>query len=213
MPSIDEEREVLKSGVFIAVFSSALLVVVGLFWGFPWQALLLLVVVSVAIGGLISGMTLADVRSAARRKALTHGALTTWAGRNGGSFGTTVAAFTGDAQGWESPASPRFRGELLAVGRPQGVEVGVACCVEDVGEAGTAVTAVLVRLRGQRPPARLSRREIRRLDLPQGVDSVETGDRELLVRYEGWPHSSSAVDVLVDAAVHLATNSHDVGDS
>ncbi|MEU9897899.1 hypothetical protein AB0H67_30940 [Streptomyces phaeochromogenes] len=44
------------------------------------------------------------------------------------------------------------------------------------------------------------------------MDSVETGDRELRVRYEGWPHSSAAVDVLVDAAVHLAADSHDVGD-
>ncbi|MFI6274805.1 hypothetical protein [Streptomyces sp. NPDC050988] len=43
------------------------------------------------------------------------------------------------------------------------------------------------------------------------MDSVETGDRELRVRYEGWPHSPSAVDVLVDAAVHLAANPHDVG--
>lgn len=41
--------------------SSALLVGVGLFWGFPWQMSLLLVVVSVAIAGLISGMTLAGV--------------------------------------------------------------------------------------------------------------------------------------------------------
>lgn len=99
------------------------------------------------------------------------------------------------------------------MGRPQGVEVGVACSVEDVGEAGTVVTVVLVRLPGQRPAARLSRREIRRLGLPHGVDSVETGDCELRVRYEGWPHSSSAVDVLVDAAVHLAANPHDVGDA
>ncbi|MEU9879258.1 hypothetical protein [Streptomyces phaeochromogenes] len=75
------------------------------------------------------------------------------------------------------------------------------------------VTVVLVRLPGQRSPARLSRREIRRLDLPYGVDSVETGDRELRVRYEGWPHSCAAVDVLVDAAVHLAADSHDVGDA
>ncbi|WP_405541580.1 hypothetical protein OG478_04395 [Streptomyces phaeochromogenes] len=145
MPSMDEEREVLKTGVFLAVFSAALLVGVGLFWGFPWQVSLLFVVVSVAIAGLISGMTLAGVRSAARRKVLTHGALVTWAGRNEGRFGTAVAEFTGDAQGWEVAASPRFRGELLAVGRPQGVEVGVACSVEDVGEAGTAVTAVLWR--------------------------------------------------------------------
>lgn len=213
MPSMDEEREVLKMGVFLAVFSSALLVAVGFFWGFPWQVSLLLVVVSFAIAGLISGMTLAGVRSAARRKALTHGALVMWASRNEGRFGTTVAEFTGDAQGWELSASPRFRGELLAVGRPQGVEVGLACSVEDVGEAGTAVTVVLVRLPGQRSPGRLSRREIRRLDLPYGVDSVVTDDRELRVRYEGWPHSSSAVDVLVDAAVHLAADSHDVGDA
>lgn len=97
MPSMDEEREVLKTRVFLAVFSSALLVAVGLFWGFPWQVSLLFVVVSFAIAGLISGMTLAGVRSAARRKALTHGALVMWASRNEGRFGTTVAEFTGDA--------------------------------------------------------------------------------------------------------------------
>ncbi|WAU81928.1 hypothetical protein O1Q96_20340 [Streptomyces sp. Qhu-G9] len=204
MPSTDDEREVLTSGVHLAVFSTVLLVVIGLVWDFPWQALVLFVVASVAVSGLITVMTLADVQRAAQRRAMTQGALVTWAGRNGGSFVTTSAALTGDVQRWELPASPRFRGELLAVGRCQGIEVGVACSIEDVGEVGTSITAVLLRLSEQRPTAQLRRRDIRRLDLPQGVDSVETDGHELRVRFEGWPPSPTAVDTLVDAVVRLA---------
>ncbi|MER6134234.1 hypothetical protein [Streptomyces sp. NPDC001815] len=207
MPSTDDEREALTTGVHLAAFPTVLLVVIGLVWDVPWQVTVLFVVASVAVSGLITVMTLGYVRSAAQRKAMTQGALDTWAGRNGGTFGTNPAALASDVQGWELPTSPRFRGELLAVGRCQGIEVGVACSIEDVGEAGTSITAVLLRLPEQRPTARLRRRrDIRRLDLPQGVDSVETDGHELRVRFEGWPQSPTAVDTLVDAVVRLAAS-------
>ncbi|MEV5428204.1 hypothetical protein [Streptomyces sp. NPDC052701] len=197
----------LRAGVLLAVGSSAVLVGVGVFWGFPWQLLLLLVAGTIVLAGLLCAMSLPAVRLDARLRATGRDTLITWAGRNGGRYGTVPAEFVTGGKGWELPVSPLFRGELLAVGRREGVEVGIACSTVDVGEAGTAWhTTVLVRLPRERPPARLRRRETHHLDLPQRVESVETGGRALCVRYEGWPEGSLWLDARVDAAVRLAVS-------
>ncbi|MFE9680689.1 hypothetical protein [Streptomyces sp. NPDC006285] len=80
-----------------------------------------------------------------------------------------------------------------------------------MGEAGTALTAVLVLLPERRPAERLRRhRDIRRLDLPYDVDSVETSGRVLRAWYEGWPVSYAVLDRMAEAAVRLALDPHDV---
>ncbi|MFJ4467691.1 hypothetical protein ACIP2X_09495 [Streptomyces sp. NPDC089424] len=208
MPSRDEEREVRRAGVLLAAVSAAVLVVAGLFFGFPWQVSLLLVVVSAVTAVVITWMTLGQVRRSAQRKAQTQSILSAWADLNEGRFGTASAAFTGGTPRWELPASPRFSGELLAVGRRDGVEVGVVCSMEDRGEAGVALTTVMVLLPEEGPPARPHRGKARELGLPYGVDAVETSGHELRVRYEGWPESAPVLRTMVDAAVRLATDPH-----
>lgn len=195
-------------GVAIAGGGSALLLVGGLIWGFPWQVILLVVAFTVVLGVAISAMTLAEVRRDAERQARSRAMLTAWAGRNGGRCETDLAALTTDGEQWKLPASPLFRGEVLAVVHRDGVEVGIACSIVDDGlEGGNSwYTAILVRLTEERPPTRLHRREIRRLDLPPGVVSVETGRQELCVRYVGWPDASPVLDTRVDAAVRLAAS-------
>ncbi|MFJ6901899.1 hypothetical protein [Streptomyces hokutonensis] len=118
-----------------------------------------------------------------------------------------MAAFITDGEGWELPASPHFRGTLLAVGHQGGVEVGITCSEGWDPEAETIwhMTA-LVRLGEERSPARLHSREMRRLGLPQGVASVAMDGRELCVRYAGWPEDFVALNARVDAAVHLAVS-------
>ncbi|MFC4502900.1 MULTISPECIES: hypothetical protein [Streptomyces] len=205
MPFMDGEREVLTEGAVIAAFSSAALLVLGVIWGFPWQALLLFFAVSVVIIGLITASSLADARRDAQRRAESSQALITWAGRNGGRYGTALAAFTNE-EGWELPASPLFRGQLLAVGRQDCVEVGIACSTEDVGEVTAWHTVVLVRLPAERLPIRLRGREVHQLGLPRGVESVEMDGRQLCVRYVGWPEGSLALNERVDAAVRLGAS-------
>ncbi|MFF8633532.1 hypothetical protein ACF052_04860 [Streptomyces pilosus] len=207
MPLFDEEREELRTGASLAAFSSALFLVVGVIWGFPWQMVLLLVVVSVAVAGLITAMSLPDARRDALRRAASRDTLIAWAGRNGWRYGTELADFTTDGKGWELLESAVSGGQLLAVGRRDGVDVGISCFTELWGEAGVAWrTAVLVRLPEERPPTRLRRREIRQLDLPQEVESVKIDGRELSVRYEGWPVTPLWLDSRVDAAVRLAAS-------
>jgi hypothetical protein len=100
-----------------------------------------------------------------------------------------------------------FCGTLLAVGHRDGVEVGIACSTDWDLEGGTTWRmAVLVRLFEERSPARLRRREIHRLGLPQGVASVAMGGRELCVRYQGWPDDFVALNARVDAAVRPAAS-------
>ncbi|MEV1067378.1 hypothetical protein [Streptomyces sp. NPDC050263] len=208
MPLMDDEREALIMGVVIAGGGSVFLLVCGLIWGFPWQAILLVAAVTVVLGVTLSAMTLAEVRRDAERKSRSRGLLTAWAGRNGGRCETDLDAFTADGEEWKLPASPLFRGELLAVVHRDGVEVGIACSTVDEGlEGGNSwYTAILVRLSEKRPPARLHRRDAGRLDLPQDVKSVETGRQELCVWYVGWPDASHVLDTRVDAAVRLAAS-------
>ncbi|MFJ2263068.1 hypothetical protein ACIOKD_32990 [Streptomyces sp. NPDC087844] len=203
MPSGDEEREALKEGSFIAVGASAVLVVTGLLFGFPWQLSLLLAVITLALVGVLTGLTLRDTRQAAQRRAVSHAVLSAWADRNEGCFGTASTAFTGDATRWQLSASSWHRGELFALGRREGTEVGVVCSAEDTGEVLAELTTILVLLPERRPPARLRRRDISRLDLPYSVASVETNGRELSVRYEGWPRSPSMLDTMTTATIRL----------
>ncbi|MER5904907.1 hypothetical protein ABT150_33255 [Streptomyces mirabilis] len=202
-----DERDTLIMGAFIGGGGAALLLVFDLFWRFPWQVVLLLVAGMVVLGGLIAAMSLADVRREADRRESSRVSLLAWAVLNEGRCETDLAAFTADREGWELPASPLFCGTLLAVGHRDGVEVGIACSTDWDLEGGTIWRmTVLVRLSEERSPARLRRREIHRLGLPQGVVSVSMGGRELCVRYQGWPDDFVALNARVDAAVHLAAS-------
>ncbi|MFH8465213.1 hypothetical protein [Streptomyces sp. NPDC017991] len=203
MPSSDEDSEALKEGLFIAVSASAVLVVTGLFFGFPWQLSLFVLVITVALVAVLTGVALRDARESAQRRTVSQGVLSAWAARNEGCFGTATTAFTGDATRWQLSASSWYPGSLFALGRREGTEVGVVCSTEDTGEVMAELTTILVLLPERRPTARLRRRDIRRLDLPYGVASVETNGRELSVRYEGWPRSSSMLDTMIDATVRL----------
>ncbi|WP_159062991.1 hypothetical protein [Streptomyces scabiei] len=179
----------------------------GLIWGAPWQAILVVVAFTAVLGGVITAKSLADVQRDAERRASSHGALITWAGRNMGRCGTDLAAFTTDGEGWALSASPLFRGELLAVGYRDGVEVGIACSTYEGAEGETNwYTVVLVRLPEERAPARLRSREIRQLGLPRGAESVEMDGRVLRVGYGGWPEGSLALNARVDAAVRVAAS-------
>lgn len=204
---MDDEREALIMAAVIGGGGSALLLVCGLIWEFPWQVMLLVVAFTVVLGGLIAAMSLADVRRDAERRASSRVALLAWACLNGGRCETDLAAFTTDGEEWELPASLLFRGELLAVGHRDGVEVGITCSTNNDLEGGTTWhMAVWVRLSEERSPARLRRQEIRRLGLPQGVGSVTMDGRELRVGYRGWPDDFLALGVRVDAAVRLAAS-------
>ncbi|MFF7470273.1 hypothetical protein [Streptomyces sp. NPDC008092] len=203
----DDARDTLITGAVIGGGGAALLVGCGLFWGFPWQVLLLLVAVMAVLGGLIAAMSFADGRREAERRENSRVSLLAWVVVNGGRCETDLAAFTADGEGWESPKSPLFRGTLLAVGHRDGVEVGISCATDFCSEGGTTWhTAVLVRLGEERSPARLGRREIHRLGLPRRVTSVAMDGRELCVRYGGWPDDFVALNTQVDAAVRLAAS-------
>lgn len=195
----------------MAAAGSAVVLAYWVFWDWPWQMLLFLAAVLALTGVWITAASKADAQRDAQRRENSRWVLTAWADRNGWSCGADLAAFTTNSaeptheERRELLASPLFRGELFAVGRRDGVEVGIVCSTEDAGEIGTAwLTAVLVRLPEERPSARLSAREIRGLGLPVSVESVKSVGRELCVRYRGWPGKWTPLDEQVDAAVHLA---------
>lgn len=172
MRVMDDERAALIMGAVIGGGGSALVLVCGVIWAFPWQVMLFFVAFMVVLGGLLAAMSLAGVRREEQRR-----------------------------------ASPLFRGELLAAGHRDGVEVGIACSTDNSCEVGTTWhIPVLVRLSEERSPARLRRREIRRLGVPQGVGSAAVGGRVLCVRYEGRPDDFVALNARVDAAVRLAAS-------
>ncbi|WP_329374905.1 hypothetical protein [Streptomyces sp. NBC_01483] len=184
-----------------------LVLVCELFWRFPWQVIVLLAAGMVVTGVLLAAMSLGDEQRDADRRESSRVSLLAWACLNGGRCETDSAAFTTDGEGWELPASPLFRGTLLAVGHREGVEVGITCSMGWDPEAETIWhMTVLVRLCEERSPARLRRREIHRLGLPQDVASVAMGGRELCVRYAGWPEDFVALNAQVDAAVRLAAS-------
>lgn len=195
----------------MAAAGSAVLLAFWVVWDWPWQLLLFLAAVLVVTGIWITATSDADAERESQRRENSRWILMAWADRNGWSCGADLAAVTASSaeptheERWELPASPLFRGELFAVGRRDGVEVGIVCSTEDAGEIGTAwLTAVVVRLPEERPSTRLRAREIRRLGLPANVESVKSVGRELCVRYEGWPGKWTPLDEQVDAALHLA---------
>ncbi|MPY60192.1 hypothetical protein [Streptomyces spongiae] len=110
---MDDERETLITGAVIGGGGTALLLVCGLIWGFPWHAMLLVVAFTVVLGFAIAAMSLADVRRDAERRARS------------------------------------LRGDLPAVVHRDGVEAGIVCSTDGDAEG-----------------------EIRRLGLPQDVESV-----------------------------------------
>ncbi|MGW1667756.1 hypothetical protein [Streptomyces sp. NPDC002324] len=204
MPLKDDERKALREAAVVGGGGAAIVLVIGGVSEFPWWMTLPLVVLMLVISCALSAMELATARRHAERRENSRGTLIAWADRHEGRCGTDPAAFAGEGERWKLPASPLFRGDLLAVGRRDGVEVAVACVTAEHDDGMAWYMVVLVRLPEERPRARLSYPEIRRLALPQGAGSVETDGRELRVRYPGWPERSLVLNTRVDAAVRVA---------
>lgn len=184
--------------------------VIGLLIRLPADVLVLAVAVSAAAGGLVALVTAAGGRRDTRLWQEAAVAVSAWAARNAGQSETSQAAF---AAGWTLPASPRFAGTVLAVGRLDGFEVGVTCYTHSDDEGGpTRHTGVLVRLRNPHPPVCARWRFRRRFtepvadrlaDLTGRVELVEIEDRELRISYQGWPEAVD-LDACVEGAVDVA---------
>jgi len=202
----------------LLVGGSALTVlIVGLLMGLTPFVLVPAVAASAAAGGVIAFMATAGQRRDMRRWQEAAVALSAWAGRHAGQSETNPAAFTGD---WTLPASPRFVGSILAVGRPDGFEVGVSCYTQPDGEGFGRHTTIFVRLRHEHPPVRARWRFRRRFAEPVAgklaelavcVELVEVEDRELRIFYSGWPEALE-LEACVDGAVEVA-RALDRGDS
>ncbi|MFJ3803265.1 hypothetical protein ACIPSJ_44185 [Streptomyces sp. NPDC090088] len=203
----DDTRDTLLMGAAGGGFAAVLLLVVELFMRLPWQWMVPLPAGALVFGVLLAATSLGDEEREAERREGSRVCLLAWACLNGGRCETDPAAFTTDGEGWELPASRLFRGTLLAVGHREGVEVGIACAMsEDPSAEYFWYMTVLVRLREEHSPARVHHRKTHRLGLPSEVESVAMADRELCVRYAGWPTDFVALNRQVDAVVRLAAS-------
>ncbi|WP_217552299.1 hypothetical protein [Streptomyces sp. GbtcB6] len=201
-----DTRDTLLMGAAIGGFTAVLLLVVELFLRWPWQWMVPLPATGFVFGVLLAAMSLGDEERAADRRENSRVILLAWACLNGGRCETDPAAFTTDGEGWELPASPLFRGSLLAVGHRDGVEVGISCSAHRDPEADSnQPMTILVRLSEERSPARVHHRKLHRLGLGD-VASAAMGGRELWVKYDGWPHDFGELNAQVDAAVRLASS-------
>ncbi|MEU6194365.1 hypothetical protein [Streptomyces sp. NPDC047061] len=202
-----DTRITLVTGVALGGFPTVLLLVCDLFLRLPWQLVLALAAGMFVFGFLLAVMPLGDDQRGADRRENSRVILLAWACLNGGRCETDPAAFTADGEGWELPASPRFRGSLLAVGHRDGVEVGISCSTHRDPETGTDMPmTVLVRLSEERSPARVQYRKIYRLGLGEHAESVAMGGRELWVKFEGWPSDFVELNAQVDAVVRVAAS-------
>ncbi|MFD4502406.1 hypothetical protein [Streptomyces sp. NPDC058457] len=203
----DDTRVTLLMGAAVGGFTAVIFLVVGLFSPVPWQWKVPLPIAAFVIGFSLIATTLGDEEHAADRRENSRVILLAWASLNGGRCETDPAAFTTDGEGWELPASPHFRGSLLAVGHRDGVEVGISCSTHRDPETGTdQPMTVLVRLTEERSPARVQYRKMHRLGLGQHAESVAMGGRELWVKFEGWPSDFVELNAQVDAVVRLAAS-------
>lgn len=184
--------------------------VIGVLTRLPAHVLVPAVAVSAAAGVVVALLTAAGVRRDRRLCREAAVAVSAWAARNAGQSSTSSAGF---AANWTLPASPRFAGAALAVGRTDGFEIGVTCHTHADGEGGPIRhTGVLVLLHRAHPPVcarwrfrgRFTQPVANRLaDLPGRVEMVEVEDRELRVSYLGWP-AAVDLDACVDGAVEVA---------
>jgi hypothetical protein len=205
-----EVSEGMASGLVLTAISPVIVAICGWLFGFPLVVTLLGAVAAVVVGLVITAMTMSDERRDTARWQEAAVTVTAWATRNEGRGETSVAALAGD--GWTLPDSPRFAGEILAVARRDGFEVGIACHAEHDEEGGpTHHTAVLVRLSGAYPALRgTPRRVCRQLAEPVAgavgalrAELVEIEDTELRVVFHGWPPALD-LGVRVDAVIELA---------
>lgn len=213
------------AGMVLLGGSVAVTVVAGLVMSFPWQAILLVVAVTVISVVVNTAMASAHERRDTRYWQEAMVAVSAWANRNVGRSGTSPNAFPGNEE-WTLQDSPRFSGTILGIGRRDGFEIGIACTEVSEGEGTTRHTAFLVRLPREHPhvrvkPPRPRRQPVADLPesagrlltaLPSGAELVEIQGRELYIQYYGWPESLN-LDVRADAAVEVARALHreDIG--
>jgi hypothetical protein len=194
----------------LLVGGSALTVlVIGLLMGLAPFVLVPAVAASAAAGGLVAFMASAGQRRDMRRWQEAAVALSAWTARNAGQSAANPAAFTGE---WTLPASPRFAGAILGVGRVEGYEVGVSCYTQPDGDGIGRHTSILVRLRHEHPPVRARWRFRGRFAEPVArklaelaicVELVEVEHRELRIFHSGWPEALD-LEACVDGAVEVA---------
>jgi hypothetical protein len=204
-----EVSEGMASGLVLTAISPVIVVLCGWLFDLPLVVTLLGAVAAVVVGLVITAMTMSDERRDTARWQEAAVTVTDWATRNEGRGETNVAALAGD--GWTLPDSPRFTGEIVAVARRGGFEVGVACHVEHEGETSTNHTAVLVRLPEAYPALRGTPNRLRRqLAGPVAgavaalrAELVEIEDTELRVVFHGWPPALD-LGVRVDAVIEFA---------
>lgn len=199
-------------GLVIVVASPVVVVGCGLLFGWPLEVVVVGAGATIVVAVVLAAMTVSDERRDTLRWQEAAVVLADWAGRNGGRAGTDAAA--PDGAGWTLPASPGFTGELLAVGRRDGFEVGVACQAGYDLEAGAVRhTAVFVRLPDAHVAVSGTPRHLRRrlagpvagalAALPGAAERVEIAEHELRVVFFGWPPQLD-LGVHVDAAVGIA---------
>jgi hypothetical protein len=186
----------------------------------PLTVIVIGMVVAGVAGLLVANAVRADERRETDRVQTAAVTLADWAHRNGGHCETDPEELPAD--GWKLPASPWFHGDVVALARQDGFEVGVTCFVERSTE-GTATrhTGYLVRVPEEAPELRLNRGRLRRIRrgaergqitepvrerlaaLPPDSESLDVVDGVLYLVRPRWPEYT-APDVPVTAAVGVA---------
>ncbi len=179
-----------------------------------------IVMVGCGVAGLVVANRLrADERRETDRIQMAAVTLADWAHRNDGHCETDLAELP---DGWELPATPWFHGEVLALGRHDGFEVGVTCFIEASTEgAAGRHTGYLVRVPAESLELRLDRGRLRRIrrgaagadipdpvrervaEVPADTESLDVVDGVLYLVRPRWPEFS-APDGEVAAAVGVA---------
>lgn len=188
--------------------------------GVPLPIVVLVMVVCGVAGLVIANSMRADERRETDRVQMAAVTLADWAHRNGGHCETDLAEIPAD--GWRLPATPWFHGDVLAIGRRNGFEVGVTCFLEATTEGATGRhTGYLVHLPDGSPELRLTRAALRRIrrgagqdglaatvherlaEVPADTESLDVVDGVLYLVRPRWPEFT-APDEQVDAAVGVA---------
>jgi hypothetical protein len=186
----------------------------------PLPVVVLGMVVSGVAGLLIANAARGEERRETDRIQTAAVTLADWAHRNDGHCETDLAELPAD--GWALPATPWFHGEVLAVGRRDGFEVGVTCFLEGTSEGTPSrYTGYLVHLPAEVPELRLTRAHLRRIRrggrhdglaepvrerlaaVPPDTESLDVVDRVLYLVRPSWP-DFTAPDEQLAAAVGVA---------
>ncbi len=197
--------------------------------GVPLPVVVVVMVVCGIAGLVVVNGSRRDERRETDRVQMAAVTLADWAHRHEGHCETDLAELPAD--GWELPATPWFHGAVLALGRREGFEVGIACFREaDTEGATNRYTGYLVRLPGEPPELRLNRTQLRRIRrgsrrepdgpggpggplpepvrerlaaVPPDTESLDVVDGVLYLVRPGWPEFT-APDDQVAAAVGVA---------